>query len=111
GRSLRRQRIVSAVPAAAADRVDRREVDDVEAELGEPRQDLLDAGEAAEGAREELVPGAEARELAARLELERLLEARRLVVVGGLRSEGRLDVERRDAEDLLALGELAREVL
>src|SRR5262249_54735474 len=50
------------VPALAvrpADRVDRRQVEDVEAELGETGQLSAHAGEAAPRAREELVPRAE----------------------------------------------------
>ena len=67
GRSaLRRQRVVPALAVRAADRVDRRQVDDVEAELGELRQQRAHALEAAPRAREELVPGAEARERAGR---------------------------------------------
>ncbi len=46
------ERVVLALAVRHADRVDRREVEDVEAESGEVRQDALDAGEAAEGARE-----------------------------------------------------------
>ena len=37
------QRVVAALAVGVADRVDRRQVDDVEAELGEPRELLLDA--------------------------------------------------------------------
>ena len=63
--ALRRpRRVVAALAVRRADRVDRRQVDDVEAELGELRQHLLDALEAAPRAREELVPGAEAGALA-----------------------------------------------
>src|SRR5579862_999135 len=50
--------VVAAFPVRQADRVDRREVEDVEAELGEGRQLLPDSLEAAPRAREELVPGA-----------------------------------------------------
>ena len=56
------ERVVPALAVRAADRVDRRQVDDVEAELGELRQERAHALEAAPRAREELVPGAEARE-------------------------------------------------
>ena len=56
------------------DRVDRRQVDDVEAELGQLRQHLGDAAEAAPRTREQLVPGAEARPLAFDVDLERLPE-------------------------------------
>src|SRR5207249_8739662 len=75
---LRRQRVVAALAAAAANRVDRRQVDDVEAELGELRQHALDAREAAERAREELVPGAEARQLAIDLDAVQRSEERRV---------------------------------
>ena len=68
---LGRQRVVAALAVGVADRVDRRHVEDVEAELGEPRELLLDALEAAPRAREELVPGAEARERAVDVDLER----------------------------------------
>ena len=60
------QRVVAALAVREPDRVDRREVDDVEAEVGELGQLLLDALEPAPRAREELVPGAEARQLAGR---------------------------------------------
>src|SRR5262249_44683302 len=103
---LGRQRVVAALAAAAADRMDRRQVDDVEAELRELREHPLDAGEAAEPAREELVPRAEAPELAVDLDGVQLAP-RRAVAVGRGRRERGLDVELRDAEQLLALGELA----
>ncbi len=61
---LRRLGVVPPLAVRVADRVDRRQVEDVEAELGEARQQLADALEAAPGAREELVPRAEAREYA-----------------------------------------------
>ena len=57
-------RVVAPLAVGRADRVDRRQVDDVEAELGQPRELLLHPGEAAERAREELVPRAEAGALA-----------------------------------------------
>ena len=107
---LRRQRVVAALAAAAADRVDRRQVDDVEAELGELRQHALNAREAAERAREELVPGAEARELAVDLDGVELAP-RRVVPIRGGRGERGLDVELRDPEQLLALGQRAAQVL
>ena len=56
----RRLGVVPALAVRVPDRVDRRQVEDVEAELGEARQELADAGEAAPRAREELVPRAEA---------------------------------------------------
>jgi starch synthase (maltosyl-transferring) len=62
--------VVAALPVRAADRVDRREVDDVEAELREPRDDLGDTGETSPRPREELVPGARAGTLALDLALQ-----------------------------------------
>ena len=55
------QRAVAALAGRDADRVDRREVEDVEAELRQARQLLGDAGEPSPRAREELIPGAEPR--------------------------------------------------
>ena len=54
-------RVVLALARGDADRMHRRQVEHVEAELLDVRQHLEHALEAAEGAREELVPGAEAR--------------------------------------------------
>src|SRR2546423_2409222 len=54
--------VVPALPVRAADRMDRRQVEDVEPELGKARQEGADAVEAAPGAPEELVPRAEAAE-------------------------------------------------
>src|SRR6201999_3096857 len=66
------ERVVAALAVLAADRVDRREVEDVEAVLGD-RGDLLgDRAEAAPRAREQLVPGAEAGAEAVDLDRERL---------------------------------------
>ena len=65
------QRVVAALAVGQSDRVDRRQVEDVEAELGQPRDLLLDALQAAPGAREQLIPGAEARALAVDLEADR----------------------------------------
>ena len=73
---LRDERVVAALPVRGADRVHRRQVDDVEAELGELRQHPADTLEAAPAAREELVPGAEAGALALDVDLERLVEAK-----------------------------------
>src|SRR5581483_952371 len=106
---LRGQRVVPALAARSADRMDRREVDDIEAELGERRQHLLHAGEAAERAREELVPRAEARELA--VDLDAVGRASHgALAVRRRRRESRLHVELRDPEQLLALRELPRQV-
>ena len=54
------QRVVAALSVGLPDRMDRRQVDHVEAELGQARQLALDAVQAAPGAREQLIPGAEA---------------------------------------------------
>jgi hypothetical protein len=56
----RGERVVPALAVGEPDRVDRRQVDDVEAELGQLRQPVVYALQAAPGAGEELVPGAEA---------------------------------------------------
>ena len=44
----REEGIVAALPVRLPDRVDRRQVDDIEAQLGKPRERLLDPAEAAE---------------------------------------------------------------
>ena len=54
------ERVVAALAVLAADRVDRQQVEDVEAEVGDRRDLLLDRLQAAPRAREQLVPGAEA---------------------------------------------------
>ena len=115
--------------------MDRGEIDDVEAELGQPRQLLLDALQATPGAREQLVPRAEAGELAIDLEhhraergganpgllsfgdrVESLVHQRRLI--GGaqrlldrrpIAGAGRLRGDLPEQDD--AFGELAAEVL
>ena len=63
--------VVAALAVGHADRVDGREVEDVEAELGQLRELLLHAAEAAPRAREELIPRAEAREHAVDVDLQR----------------------------------------
>src|SRR5437763_15273947 len=65
------ERVVPPLAMGTTDRMDGREVDDVESELGELRELFRDALEAAPGAREELVPAAEARPLAVDVQLER----------------------------------------
>ena len=65
------ERVVAPLAVGLADRVDRRQVDHVEAELGQLRQLRADAVEAAPGAREELIPGAEAGALALDLDAQR----------------------------------------
>src|SRR6188472_218018 len=72
--------IVAALAVRAANRVDRREVDDVEAELRELRDDPCHTGEPAPGSREQLVPGARAGALPLHLDLERAT-ARRLAAI------------------------------
>ena len=66
------ERVVAALAVLAPDRVDRREVEDVEAVLGDRGDLLLDRVQAAPGAREELVPRAEARADAVDLDRQRL---------------------------------------
>ena len=103
--------VVAALAVRAADRVDRRQVDDVEAELGELGKRLGDAAEAAPRAREELVPRAEARTLSLDVELERF--GRLGCVAAPLRLRGRAPSSAtprpsRRPNSSLALGELAR---
>ena len=66
------ERVVSALPVRVPDRMHRREIDDVEAELGEARQHPGDAAQPAERSRKQLVPGAEPGELAVDVHFERL---------------------------------------
>ena len=66
------ERVVAALAVLAPDRVDRREVEDVEAVLGDRGDLLLDRVQAAPRAREQLVPGAEARAHAVDLDRQRL---------------------------------------
>ncbi len=107
----RDERVVPALAVGDPDRVDRGEVDDVEAELGQLRQDGLDAGETAERAREELVPGAEGRALAVDDQPERLGQRRlRFTRQVGLGRQRLLNREALHPEDRRALGELGREV-
>src|SRR5437868_6755791 len=87
---VRRERVVPSLAVRPTYWVDRRQVHDVEAELGDPRQRLGDAAEASPGTREELVPSAEACELAVDIDLER--RRRRLAVpVARLGGEALLD--------------------
>ena len=65
------QRVVAALAVGVADRVDWREVDDVEPEFGKSGELSFDAFEAAPRAREQLVPGAELGELSVDLDLDR----------------------------------------
>src|SRR5204863_1105700 len=70
------ERVVAALALVDADRMEREQVEHVETELGDVRHDRLDALEAAPGAREQLVPGGEARLDAVDLDRDRLLQRR-----------------------------------
>src|SRR5439155_12860645 len=105
------ERVVLALPVRAADRVDRGEVDDVEADLRQLWQAPLETLEAAPRAREELVPGAEARELGVDVELERARQPCRLGPVGRGRRQAGGDVQRDVAQQRGTFRQLAREVL
>src|SRR5439155_1716283 len=109
--ALRRpQRVVLPLPVRVSDRMDRRQVDDVEAERSQLGQRLPNAVEAAPGAREELVPGAEAREHT--VDLDAVRRRPRLLVPVLLRGRERVvHRELQHAEQLRALGELAGQVL
>jgi hypothetical protein len=76
------QRVVAALAVGHADRVDRRQVEHVEAQLGELRKPAADPLEAAERAGEQLVPGAEAGTHAFHLERQAAFEAGGVVTVG-----------------------------
>src|SRR5581483_10380548 len=106
------ERVVAPLAMRAPDGMHWREIDDVEAELRQPRQLRLDAAEAAPRARKELVPGAEAGTLAVDDELERwdrrLLRARQAGTGGGV--EPLLHRQRLPSEERGALGQLAGEV-
>ncbi len=106
------ERVVPPLAVRDADRVDGREVDHVEAELGELRQHVGHALEAAPGAREQLVPAAESRALAVDVELERLGQRDRVLAVlrpqRGRRGPPLVGVAL--AEERSALGELARQL-
>ncbi len=90
--------------------MDRRQVDDVEAELCQLRQDALDTDEAAPRAREELVPRAERRELAIDVHLERLGPGL-LAPVARLGGQRLRERERVAAEEHGPLRELGGEVV
>ena len=81
------QRVVRALAVGQADRVDRRQVEDVEAELGQRRQLLLDALQPAPRAREQLIPGAEPRPQP--VDLERAAAGRPRSALAALASAGR----------------------
>src|SRR5215204_6663283 len=104
------QNVVPALAVRRPDRVDRRQVDDVEAELRELRQRARDTGEAAPRARKELVPRAEARQPAVDVDTQLGLRAHLAVTVSGRSSERILE---RDvaAEQHAPLRELACQIL
>src|SRR5439155_4551709 len=87
--------IVAPLAERAADRMDGREVEDVEAHAGDARELGLDVGEGAGGAREELVPGAE-RGLAS-IDFDCVLAAE-------ARDEAALAVAPHQIEELVAAG-------
>ncbi len=105
----RGERVVAALAVRVPDRVHRRQVEDVEAELGQVLELGLDAGEAAPRAREELVPGAEGRPLAVAVDPQLGRRGHLAAVVVGRRQH--LLRGQRLAPEHLGLGELAREVV
>ncbi len=101
--------VVSALAVRVADRVDRGEVEHVEAELGEGRQHLLHAAKAAERAGEELVPGPDPGALAVDVDREHRPRHGLGAVLGRVR-EALIKGQRGAAEQSRALGQHAREV-
>ena len=81
--------LLRALAVLDADRVDRRQVEDVEAQLGERGDLLAHAPQAAPRAREQLVPGAEAGADALDVDLERALAARVAPRAVGVALDGR----------------------
>src|SRR5207249_44711 len=106
----RGKRVVLPLAVCLADRVDRRQVHDVEAELGKLREHGAHAVEATPAPREELVPGAEASELAIDVDLVRI-RPRLPRALAGVGRERVLDGELLAGEQDSALGELAGEIL
>ena len=104
------ERVVPSLAVRLPDRMNRRQVDDVEAELGELRQQRAHALEAAPRTREELVPRPEACELAVDVHHVHLGRRRAGAIAGGRRKR-LLDGERRAPEQHGSLGELARQVV
>src|SRR3989442_15064413 len=83
---LRRQHVVLALAVSLTDRMDRREIHDVEAERGRPFQHRLGVLERSvatghAGAREELVPGGEASALGVGDDVELALGPRRIAAI------------------------------
>ncbi len=76
------ERPVTTLASSLPDRVDRGQVEDIDAELGEPRQLLTDAAKATPRARKELIPGAEARARTIDVERQRMLECHRCRAIG-----------------------------
>ena len=105
--------VVPPLAVRPADRVDRRQVHDVEAELGERGNHLGHACEAAPGAREQLVPGAGAGALTFDLDLEWGSAPRRSVAIPCAEGVGGRPpvLDGAVAEQRLTLGELTGEVL
>src|SRR2546421_1746428 len=105
----RDERVVAPLAVRLADRVDRWQVDDVEAELHESRQDPLDADEAAERAGKQLVPRAEASELAVDVDAEAKAKLDFSVPVLHIQREQLLEREA-CAEERLTLRQLAGKI-
>ena len=105
-----RERVVAALAVRPADRMDGRQVDDVEAQLRESRKLCAHAVEAAPGAREELVPGAEAGQLAVGVDLERR-RPRLAEAIARRGGEGLVHGQRGAPEQDRALGQLPAQVV
>ena len=105
--------VVAALAERPADRVDRRQIDDVEPVRSETREQFGDAGEPAPRAREQLVPAPEPGALAVDDQLQR--EDARLALARGLRGVRRverlLERQRLDAGDRRSFQQLAGEIL
>src|SRR5215208_2261398 len=89
--AFRADGVVTALAVRPPDGMDRRQVDHVEPELRELRQDLLDACEAAERPGEQLVPGAEAGERHIGVDAELDVELHLVVPVVALRRKELLE--------------------
>ena len=98
------QRPVPTLASGLPDRMDRGQVQDVDAELGELRQLLTDAVEATPRAREQLIPGAEARAHTVDVEQQRALERGRCRAIGVALE----DTEQLVPEGRIVLGGLRR---